>query len=101
MVQGCRLMLNNSVGWRVMDIKSFVQEWVTGTSANQGLILVPAAGGGGNAKQFASSDAANISIRPVLRINYTVPLNISFVPPTPANGSTVTGSSLVVNVTLN
>jgi len=73
-----------SYSWNVTNL---VRGWVNGTWTNNGLILVNTAAGI-NKKTFTSSDGATAANRPKLIINYTTALNISFVSPTPDNGST-------------
>ncbi|MEM2956304.1 MAG: DNRLRE domain-containing protein [Candidatus Pacearchaeota archaeon] len=92
--------INTSLGWKEWDITNLIKEWHNGTYPNYGLILIPPSKPGNNLKQFASSDNANSTIRPKLIINYTIPLNITFVSPTPNDASTVNGSSIYVNISL-
>ena len=64
-------------GWIQFDITSAVASWASGT-ANNGLAIVISSGGSYTQYTFASSEAADASLRPQLTVDYTEPV----VPPT-------------------
>lgn len=66
--------IDNTAGWRVMDVTNLVDSWVSGESANFGLILVPTTQGGDNLKLFQSSDQSSAqTIAPKLTVQYLLP----------------------------
>jgi len=92
--------IGKTVGWYSWDIRNLVKEWVNGTYTNYGVLLKTGENSNRDDKTFASSDNSNSTIRPMLIVNYTIPLNITFLPPTPANASTTESNFVYVNVSL-
>lgn len=68
----------NSAGWVQFDITSAVKAWQSG-AANYGLAIVVTSGGLYTQYSFASSEAAETSLRPQLVVDATDPVT----PPTP------------------
>jgi hypothetical protein len=85
-------------GWSTWNVGNLIQSWVNGSYSNYGMLAGTSTASG--TTYFASSDNSDTSLWPVLEINYTTPLNISFVSPTPNNASTMNASSVYVNVSL-
>lgn len=63
--------LVNAGGWFEYDIKTLVQEWVSGTYTNYGFKLIRDNESGGSWPYFVSSDYATASNRPKLTVDYT------------------------------
>jgi uncharacterized membrane protein YgcG len=85
--------------WYDWDIESLVNSWYNGSLVNNGFIIRSLTTGSGTTT-FASSDNSNSSIRPILEINYTLPINVTFVAPTTSNNSQVEVSYVFINVSL-
>jgi regulation of enolase protein 1 (concanavalin A-like superfamily) len=66
--------VDNTVGWKSANITRLVEQWVRGTTANLGFIMVPVPAGGDALKVFQSSDSAsNTGYSPKLVVDYLVP----------------------------
>ncbi|HKZ49565.1 MAG TPA: DNRLRE domain-containing protein [Candidatus Nanoarchaeia archaeon] len=89
----------NGNGYYTWNVAPLVQGWVNGTWSNRGLMLANTIDGDSR-KIFTSSEGTNTTNRPKLVVNYTTALNVTFVSPTPANGSTVAANFVFVNVSL-
>ncbi len=65
----------NSTGWKVWDVKSLIEGYLSGTFTNCGFLLKSQTETGAQliSTTFASRENSNTSQRPVLRINYTPP----------------------------
>ena len=63
-----------SGAWKEWNVTKLVQEWVNGTYANYGLIIMNSSTGAAltDTKTFASSDNATAAYRPKLVINYSI-----------------------------
>jgi hypothetical protein len=96
--------VGRTLGAQTWDALTIVQAWRASPAINYGLLLngdptKPA----DRFRTFASSENTNPSLRPFLRITYTVPGPVGDVTPpavsitAPANNSTVTGSAVVVS----
>jgi len=66
-------------GWLAWNVTSAVADWYQGTYPNTGLLLYEPSESAGGLHAFHSSDSANPSLRPILRIAYAP----AFVDPTP------------------
>jgi hypothetical protein len=80
------------------DVKNLVQNWVNGTYPNYGMILNISSGSG--TTTFATGDNTDSAKRPILEVNWTTPLNITFVSPTPSSGNTTANNWVYVNASL-
>ncbi|WP_165864695.1 DNRLRE domain-containing protein [Capsulimonas corticalis] len=72
---GSQTIGSTSGSWYSFNIKDLANAWVNGSKANNGVMIqedTPSASAG--TKDFASSESANVSQRPRLTINYTIPL---------------------------
>ena len=94
------ISVDNTIGWKTWNVTNLVQEWVNGTYSNYGILLKTKTANVATFKTFASSDNTDLAIWPKLNINYTIPLNVTFVAPTSANGSTLNQKDFFINVTL-
>ena len=66
--------VDNTVGWKSANITRLVEQWVRGTTANLGFIMVPVPAGGDALKVFQSSDSAsNTGYSPKLVVDHPVP----------------------------
>nr|MBC7244124.1 DNRLRE domain-containing protein [Chloroflexota bacterium] len=78
----------------VFNVKTTVQNWLTGTLPNEGLLISGPRGGGSGSEhyRFASSEASDASRRPELRIIYALPtpMPTSTATPTPTPTPTAT-----------
>lgn len=78
--------LDEIKAWERFDVTQALAEWASGAYANHGLALKGAGSSGGVNYDFASSEAADVTIRPRLVFTYVV----SMAPPTPTPTSTPT-----------
>ena len=96
--------VNRTLGAKTWDALTIVQAWRALPATNYGLLLnsdptKPA----DRFRTFASNENTNSSLRPFLRITYTVPGSAGDVTPpavsiaAPVNNSTVSGSAVVVS----
>ncbi len=88
-------------GYKVWAITRMVQEWVADPSSNFGVLLnSDASKARDRYRSFASMEHPDTSLRPVLRIAYTLPTTPDTTPPSvsitaPAGGATVSGNVTV------
>jgi regulation of enolase protein 1 (concanavalin A-like superfamily) len=65
--------IDNTIGWKDIELTTLVECWVRGIMPNHGMIFVPVEAGGDALKVFASSDeTGSWQYRPQLTVNYTV-----------------------------
>ena len=88
-----------AVGWSSWNITNLIQNWVNGSYSNYGMLVKSDTTGSGTAN-IASSDHSDSAKWPILELNYTTPLNITFVSPTPNNTTTINITSAFINVSL-
>lgn len=60
--------------WSGAGLVADVQSWLVNPSSNHGWIVLGVESGFANAKRFASSENADASLRPALKVTYTVPV---------------------------
>jgi predicted esterase len=80
----------------VFNLKDTVQEWVTGSKPNQGLLVAgPEVGSGANLYRFASSESAEVARRPMLEVIYI----LATPTPTPTHTGTPTATATATPTT--
>ena len=74
----------------IFNLKDTVQEWVTGSRANQGLLIAgPDVGSGADRYRFASSESGEVANRPALEVVYV----LATPTPTPTHTPTATATA--------
>jgi hypothetical protein len=86
-------------GYYTWNITSLVQGWVNGTWSNYGMLFANSADGD-DTNVFTSDDDNATAQRPQFNASYTIPLNITFVSPTPNNSATLNQSWVYANVSI-
>ncbi|MEW5897312.1 MAG: DNRLRE domain-containing protein [Nanoarchaeota archaeon] len=85
--------------WYGWDVTELIKSWLNDTFSNYGLLIRTNTTSSGTSS-FTSSDYSDAQYRPLLRINYTLPLTFTFASPTPDNGSTILTNFTVINISL-
>ncbi|MDH3588289.1 MAG: DNRLRE domain-containing protein [Gammaproteobacteria bacterium] len=57
-------------GWKTMDLSALAQDWVAGTVANYGVLLLSDPASGNKSKKYISSDNPDPALRPKLIVSY-------------------------------
>ena len=88
----------SGTGWKTMTVTNLVQSWVSGTVANNGVILLSPPASGNNQKSYRSSDYGTASLRPYVSLCYRPPApppvatnTAAFMLEMPFNGEGATG----------
>jgi type II secretory pathway pseudopilin PulG len=74
----------SGVGWVTWDISALVNDWITGTYSNNGVLLLPEASN--TDAYFQSSDGANPLYHPKLTITYACECGVTACMPSPSTG---------------
>jgi hypothetical protein len=72
-------LTSSGTGWKVWDVKSLIEGYLSGTFTNCGFLLKSQTETGAQliSTTFASRENSNTSQRPILRINYTPPTSMN------------------------